>query len=81
MYDSRGAPWSPVKYDPSTGGEGATPITQSGYIPLSDRVCHRKIDTEDWRCFGKKARRLFVVNMPADFSLQTSLFCFLSGVK
>jgi hypothetical protein len=67
--------------DPSIGGGrlGAmTPIRK--LLPLSDRVCPRQMTIAQRRRFRKWSRRLFVVNLPADFSSQLLYICFLERI-
>jgi len=46
-------------------------------IPQVIGAALEKVKGADGVVFGKWARRLFVVNQSADFSLQTLAFCFL----
>jgi hypothetical protein len=72
---SRGAPWFPVKMiHPLVAHK--RPRLES-YITQVTGSAHRKIETNEQRRFRKLVRRLFLVNLPANFTLQIAYTCFL----
>ena len=73
--DSRGAPWFPITMIYQLVTPCAIPIRKLYH--LSDQVCPRPMPKTRRRRFRKRARRLFGVNLLADFSSQLLYNCFL----